>query len=138
MSALEKIAKACAFVIFADGSIDKAEIDSAKEIFKKYGLDENKGKDLLKKELDLFIDESEEEKAEEADINIGELAIEDIDSFEILKDLTSIAVADGELSTAEVDVIHSLAEAFGLDSRFATMAILNAVKSNPSTKISLE
>ena len=138
MSALEKIAKACAFVIFADGLIDRAEIDSAKKIFKKYGLDENKGEDLLKKELDLFIDESEDEKTEDADIYIGELALEDIDTFEVLKDLTSIAVADGELSTAEVDVIHSLAESFCLDSRFATMAILNAVKSNPSTKISLE
>lgn len=41
MTALEKIAKACAFVIFADEKIDQSEIDSAKSLFKKYGSYQN-------------------------------------------------------------------------------------------------
>lgn len=138
MSSLEKIAKACAFVIFADGKIDNAEIDSAKALLKKYDFDENEGEILLKKELDAFIDESEEEQNDSEEILLGNLALEDIDSFEILKDLALIAAADGNVSINEIDIIHSLAEAFELDPRFASMAILNAVKNNPAVNISLE
>lgn len=138
MSSLEKIAKACAFVIFADGKIDKAEIDSAKALLKKYGFDENEGEILLKKELDAFIDESEEEQNDSEEILLGNLTLEDIDSFEILKDLALIAAADVNVSINEIDIIHSLAEAFELDPRFASMAILNAVKNNPAVNITLE
>lgn len=138
MTALEKIAKACAFVIFADEKIDQSEIDSAKSLFKKYGFDEKDGEAFLKKELNSFIDESEEEKNEEDNISLENLVLEDIDSFEVLKDLTLIAVADGEISVNEIDVIHSLSEAFDLEQRFASMAILNALKNNSEIKISLE
>ncbi|MDY6419525.1 MAG: TerB family tellurite resistance protein, partial [Succinivibrio dextrinosolvens] len=76
---INKVAKACAFVIFADGKIDQSEIDAAKKIFEKYQLDSTEGEKLIRKYLDDFIDASDDPKEEEADYNLGDLEIEGID-----------------------------------------------------------
>lgn len=135
---LYKIAKACAFVIFADGKIDQSEIDAAKKIFEKYQLDSTEGEKLIRKYLDDFIDASDDPKEEEADYNLGDLEIEGIDSSEVLKDLALIIVADNEISYPEVEIIHMLCEAFGLDPIFSSLAILNALKNKDSLSINLE
>ena len=138
MSTLENLAKACAFVIFADGKIEVQELDTAKALFEKYGLDWFEGETLIKKYIDSFIDESEDEKEEESDFELGKIHFDDVDSFEVLKDLALICAADGEISIGEIDVIHSLAEAFELDGRFASLALFNAVKAKSNIKISVE
>ena len=135
---LEKLAKACAFVIFADEKIDNSEIDAAKAIFDKYQLDSGEGIKLIKNYLDEFIDASDDPKEEESDYVLGDLEIDGIDSFEILKDLALIMVADGEIKYQEVEIIHMLCEAFGLDPIFSSLAILNAIKSKSSLNINLE
>lgn len=138
LDVLEKLAKAFAFVIFADGKIEQSEIDAAKKIFDKYQLDSSKGEKLIGKYLDDFIDASEEPKEEESDYDLGDLEIEGIDSFEVLKDLALIIVADNEISYPEVEIIHMLCEAFGLDPIFSSLAILNAFKDKDSLSINLE
>ncbi|MDY6415695.1 TerB family tellurite resistance protein [Succinivibrio dextrinosolvens] len=135
---INKVAKACAFVIFADGKIDQSEIDAAKKIFEKYQLDSTEGEKLIRKYLDDFIDASDDPKEEEADYNLGDLEIEGIDSSEVLKDLALIIVADNEISYPEVEIIHMLCEAFGLDPIFSSLAILNALKNKDSLSINLE
>lgn len=135
---INKVAKACAFVIFADGKIDQSEIDAAKKIFEKYQLDSTEGEMLIRKYLDDFIDASDDPKEEEADYNLGDLEIEGIDSSEVLKDLALIIVADNEISYPEVEIIHMLCEAFGLDPIFSSLAILNALKNKDSLSINLE
>ncbi len=135
---IEKLAKACAFIIFADEKIDQSEIDTAKAIFDKYHLDSRDGEKLIKQYLDEFIDASEEPKEEESVFELGDLEIYDIDSFEVLKDLSLIMVSDNEISLQEVENIHFLCKAFGLDPIFSSLAILNAVKTKGSLKINLE
>ena len=137
---LNNFAKACAFVIFADGRIDVSELDSAKVLFEKYELDWFEGETLIKKYLDSFIDASEEEHTDSTDqeISLGNLELEGIDSFEVLKDLATIIVSDGEVAYGEVEVIHLLTEAFGLDSIFASLALLAAVANKPNLKFNLE
>ncbi len=137
-SVINNLAKACAFVIFADGKIEIPELDTAKALFEKYGLDWFEGETLIKKYIDSFIDKSEDEKEEESDFELGEIHFDDVDSFEVLKDLALICATDGEISIGEIDVIHSLAEAFELDGRFASLALFNAVKSKSNIKISVE
>lgn len=138
LDSLNKIAKACAFVVFADEKIEQSEIDAAKSIFDKYHLDRDEGEKLIKQYLDEFIDASDDPKEEESDYVLGDLEIEGIDSFEILKDLALIMVADGEIKYPEVEIIHMLCEAFGLDPIFSSLAILNAIKSKSSLNINLE
>ena len=134
---LYKIAKACAFVIFADGKIEQSEIDAAKALFSKYNLDSVEGEKIVKQHLDSFIDASDDPK-EEADYDLSDLEIEGFDSFEILKDLALIIVADNEITYQEVDIIHMLCKAFGLDAIFSSLAILNALKDKESISINLE
>lgn len=137
-STLNNFAKACAFLIYADNKIEKEEIESAKAIFDKYHLDANEGEKLIKKYLDDFIDASDDPKEEESDFVLGNLELEGIDSFEVLKDLALIIVSDGEICFDEVANVHLLAEAFGLDSVFSTIAILEAIKGKCSVNINLE
>ena len=92
---------------------------------------------LIRKYLDDFIDASDDPKEEEADYNLGDLEIEGIDSSEVLKDLALIIVADNEISYPEVEIIHMLCEAFGLDPIFSSLAI-NALKNKDSLSINLE
>lgn len=73
---LYKIAKACAFVIFADGKIEQSEIEASKKIFDKYQLDSTEGEKLVRKYLDDFIDASDDPKEEESDYDLGDLEIE--------------------------------------------------------------
>lgn len=135
---LYKIAKACAFVIFADEKIEQSEIEASKKIFDKYQLDSTEGEKLVRKYLDDFIDASDDPKEEESDYDLGDLEIEGIDSSEVLKDLALIIVADNEISYPEVEIIHMLCEAFGLDPIFSSLAILNALKNKDSLSINLE
>lgn len=135
---LNKIAKACAFVIFADEKIEHSEIDAAKTIFDKYHLDSNEGEKIIKQYLDEFIDASDDPKEEESDYDLGDLEIEGIDSFEVLKDLSLIMVSDNKICYSEVEIIHLLCESFGLDPIFSSLAILNAVKNKTSLTITLE
>ena len=64
--------------------------------------------------------------------------MEGIDCFEVLKDLATIIVSDGEVAYGEVEIIHILTEAFGLDSIFASLALLTAVANKPNLKFNLE
>jgi len=137
---LKHLAKACAFVIFADGKIEVSELDSSKSIFEKYGFDWFEGETLIKSYLDKFIDESESENTDESDNDmiLGDLEIDGIDSFEILQDLARITISDGEMTFNEVGVIHLLGDAFGLDPSLSSVALLNAVKEQPNLKLDLE
>ena len=135
---LYKIAKACAFVIFADGKIAQSEIDATKALFEKYNLDSVEGEKLVKQHLDSFIDASDDLKEEETDYDLTDLEIDGIDSFDVLKDLALIIVADNEITYQEVDIIHLLCGAFGLDPIFSSLAILNALKDKDSISINLE
>ncbi len=135
---LNKLSKACAFVIFADEKIEQIEIETAKTIFKKYHLDADSGEKLIKQYLNEFIDEGDTPNEEETDFDLGDLTLDGIDSFEVLKDLAHIMVADGQICFAEVEIVHMLTKAFGLDAIFASLAILDAVKHQDSLKISLE
>lgn len=137
---LKHLAKACAFVIFADGKIEASELDSSKYIFEKYGFDWFEGETLIKTYLDKFIDASESDTTDDSDqdITLGNLEIDGTDSFEILKDLAKLTVSDGEITFSEVSVIHLLGESFGLDPSLSSVALLNAVKDQPNMKIDLE
>ena len=137
---LNNLAKACAFVIFADGKVEVSELDSAKALFEKYELDWFEGETLIKQYLDSFIDASEEEHTDSTnqEIYLGNLELEGIDCFEVLKDLATIIVSDGEVAYGEVEIIHILTEAFGLDSIFASLALLTAVANKPNLKFNLE
>jgi len=137
---LKNLAKACAFVIFADGKIEVPELDSAKALFEKYGLDWFEGETLIKKYLDSFIDASDEEHNDVSDkeISLGNFDLEGIDSFELLKDLAEIIISDGDVSYGEVEVIHLLTVAFGLDPIFASFALLATVANKTNLKFTLE
>lgn len=137
---LKHLAKACAFIIFADGKIDSTELDSSKFIFEKYGFDWFEGETLIKTYLDKFIDASESENTAESDqdITLGNLEIDGVDCFDILKDLAKIAISDGEITFSEVSVIHLLGESFGLEPSLSSVALLNAVKDQQNLKFDLE
>ena len=134
---LDHLAKACAFVVFADERIEASEIEAVKGIFAKYGFDSAEGEAAAMRYLDGFIGKSGEKGADET-IRLGKLAITGADTFEILKDLAGIAVSDGEMSMGEVEVIHLLAEAFGLHPVLASLALLHAASKTPDLKFSLE
>ncbi len=139
-----------AYVIWADDKILDDEWLAAKNILKKYNLNWEEGKSLIQGKINDLIEcvenESEEEAEEEnealdsffdEDFEIeNNLLPEGIDEFELLKDLTSVALADGELSYGELDIIHRLGKSFGASEIMITAAILEVVN-NSKIKISM-
>jgi len=137
MTSQEKLAKVCAYVIFADGEIKQSEVESAKHLFEKHGFNSDEGEKLVKHYLEEFVHESDEE-SEDEEISLSDIDFDEVDCYELLKDLANLTVADGEISFDEVEIIHTLAEKYELSPVLASMALLNAVKTTSNIKINVE
>jgi uncharacterized tellurite resistance protein B-like protein len=141
MNKLEKIAKAIAFVVWADNKVEQSELDCAAKIFAKYGLDEKAGLAAVKTEIDNFIDLKEEEIGDdeviESPLDLGDISSDEYDSFELLEDLADIVLADGVLETNEVGMIHLIGKAMNLEPELVTAALLKAAAKKENLKINI-
>jgi uncharacterized tellurite resistance protein B-like protein len=129
---IDALAKASAFVLWADGKIEEDELKAVDSLFEKYGVDDTKGKKLLKEWLDDFIDAGEETEEEieetEEDISIGVIDFGEVDEVEILTDLAVLACSDKKLAMSEIEIIIQIAEAMNVSHVLSTAAIVSAVK----------
>ena len=72
----------------------------------------------------------DEEYDEDFEIEAAKLP-RNVDEFEILKDLASISISDGDISYSEVEMIHRLGKAFGLSEILVSAAMIEvALNSN--------
>lgn len=134
------LAKAVAFVAWADGKLEDSELAFADAIFKKYGISDAESSTLVKEYIDVFLDVDDNPDSPETDeeIDLGVIDFGEVDSYEVLKDLAVLASADGVISSSEVDVLHLIAKANNRSPEEATLALLHAVKTNASLKIEVE
>lgn len=134
------LAKAVAFIAWADGKLEDSELAFANAIFNKYEVPETEASALLKEYIEVFLDADDTPDAPdtEEEINLGVIDFGDVDSYEVMKDLAGLAATDGEISSREVDVLHQIAKANNQSPQLATMSLLLAIQNNGSVKISLE
>lgn len=134
------LAKAVAFIAWADGKLEDSELAFANAIFNKYEVPATEASVLLKEYIEVFLDADDTPDAPETEeeIYLGVIDFGDVDSYEVLKDLASLAAADGVISYREVDVLHQIAKANNRSPEEATLALLHAVKTNSSLKIEVE
>ena len=121
------------YIMWADDKILDEEWGEAKDLFKKHNLDWEKGRQIIEKNLTSLIDgvpSADEEGEEDTEGYDDEFEIEPavvpdgVDAFEILKDLSGIALSDGDFSYSEVDMIHRLGKSFGLSEVMISAAML--------------
>ena len=121
------------YIMWADDKILDEEWGEAEDLFKKHNLDWEKGRQIIEKNLTSLIDgvpSADEEGEEDTEGYDDEFEIEPavvpdgVDAFEILKDLSGIALSDGDFSYSEVDMIHRLGKSFGLSEVMISAAML--------------
>ena len=121
------------YIMWADDKILDEEWGEAKDLFKKHNLDWEKGRQIIEKNLTSLIDgvpSADEEGEEDTEGYDDEFEIEPavvpdgVDAFEILKDLSGLALSDGDFSYSEVDMIHRLGKSFGLSEVMIWAAML--------------
>lgn len=139
---LLKVAKAAAFVIWADGKAEQAEFDAASKMFAKLGLDEKAGLEAVKNEIDNLVDLKDEDIGDddeiESDINLGDLSTDDIETADVLECLVDIALADGVLEFKEIDVISMLGSAMKIDNVLVMAILLKGASKVPNIKINVQ
>lgn len=121
------------YIMWADDKILDEEWGEAEDLFKKHNLDWEKGRQIIEDNLTSLIDgvpSADEEGEEDTEGYDDEFEIEPavvpdgVDAFEILKDLSGIALSDGDFSYSEVDMIHRLGKSFGLSEVMISAAML--------------
>ena len=121
------------YIMWADDKILDEEWEEAEDLFKKHNLDWEKGRQIIEKNLTSLIDgvpSVDEEGEEDTEGYDDEFEIEPavvpdgVDAFEILKDLSGLALSDGDFSYSEVDMIHRLGKSFGLSEVMISAAML--------------
>ena len=121
------------YIMWADDKILDEEWGEAEDLFKKHNLDWEKGRQIIEKNLTSLIDgvpSADEEGEEDTEGYDDEFEIEPavvpdgVDAFEILKDLSGLALSDGDFSYSEVDMIHRLGKSFGLSEVMIWAAML--------------
>jgi len=121
------------YIMWADDKILDEEWGEAEDLFKKHNLDWEKGRQIIEKNLTSLIDgvpSADEEGEEDTEGYDDEFEIEPavvpdgVDAFEILKDLSGLALSDGDFSYSEVDMIHRLGKSFGLSEVMISAAML--------------
>ncbi len=121
------------YIMWADDKILDEEWKEAEDLFKKHNLDWEKGRQIIEKNLTSLIDgvpSADEEGEEDTEGYDDEFKIEPavvpdgVDAFEILKDLSGLALSDGDFSYSEVDMIHRLGKSFGLSEVMISAAML--------------
>jgi|SaaInl7_100m_RNA_FD_contig_41_2032918_length_743_multi_3_in_0_out_0_1 hypothetical protein len=121
------------YIMWADDKILDEEWEEAEDLFKKHNLDWEKGRQIIEKNLTSLIDgvpSADEEGEEDTEGYDDEFKIEPavvpdgVDAFEILKDLSGLALSDGDFSYSEVDMIHRLGKSFGLSEVMISAAML--------------
>ena len=131
------------YIMWADDKILDEEWEEAEDLFKKHNLDWEKGRQIIEKNLTSLIDgvpSADEEGEEDTEGYDDEFKIEPavvpdgVDAFEILKDLSGLALSDGDFSYSEVDMIHRLGKAFGLSEILVSAAMIE-VALNSNTKL---
>jgi uncharacterized tellurite resistance protein B-like protein len=134
------LAKAVAFIAWADGKFEDSELAFVNTIFKKYEVSETEVPALVKEYIDGFLDADDtiDDSETQQEINLGVIDFGEVDSFEVLKDLADLAGADGVISLQEVYVLHMIAKANNRSPEEATLALLHAVNTNSSLKIEVE
>ena len=123
------------YIMWADEKILEDEWSAAEKLFKKYNLNWEDGKVVIQNKInDLMECENEEDESEDSPVEYDEtfeipsaVLPEGVDGFELLKDLSQVALADGELSLSEVDIMHRLGKSFELSELFVSAAIVEAV-----------
>ena len=121
------------YIMWADDKILDEEWGEAEDLFKKHNLDWEKGRQIIEDNLTSLIDgvPSEDEEGEEDtkgyddEFEIEPAVVPDgVDAFEILKDLSGLALSDGNFSYSEVDMIQRLGKSFGLSEVMISAAML--------------
>lgn len=121
------------YIMWADDKILDEEWGEAEDLFKKHNLDWEKGRQIIEKNLTSLIDgvpSVDEEGEEDTEGYDDEFEVEPavvpdgVDAFEILKDLSGLALSDGNFSYSEVDMIHRLGKSFGLSEVMISAAML--------------
>lgn len=135
---LEPFAQAIASLMWADERVGEDEMILSKNLFEKYGISWEDAKPVLEKHLESLIDPGDEaveadKKGEfceaDEDFVLGCLDFgEDVDFYEVIKDLCLFVVLDKQVEYKEVELIHHIAEACNLDRVLATAALLSAVE----------
>ena len=123
------------YIMWADGKILEDEWSAAEKLFKKYDLNWDDGKVAIQNKInDLMECENAEDESEDSPAEYDEtfeipsaVPPEGVDGFELLKDLAQVALADGELSLSELDIMHRLGKSFKLSRLFVSAAIIEAV-----------
>ncbi len=133
----EPFAKAVALLLWVDEKVTEDEMLLSKDLFEKYGLSWIETKPVLEGYLEAFIDPGDEaleadEKGEFVDVDedfeLGCLDFgEDVDTYEVVRDLCKFIVLDKQVEYREIEIIHYIAEACNLDKVLATAALLEAV-----------
>jgi len=143
---LEPFVKAIALLLWADEKITDDEMLLSKELFKKYGFSWTDAKPVLEDYLEAFVDPGDDaleadEKGEfvdtDEDLELGCLDFgDDVDSYEVVRDLCLFVVMDKQVEYKEIELIHCISEACNLDKVLATAALLEAVQ-NSNCKLNL-
>lgn len=135
---LEPFAKSVALLLWADEKITDEELVLSKELFMKYGFSWEEAKSVLENYLEAFVDPGDEaleadERGEfievDEDLELGSLDFgDDVDLFEVLKDLCRFTVVDKKIEYKEIELVHYIAEASNLDKVLATAALLEVAQ----------
>lgn len=136
------LAKAVAFVLWADEKVTAEEHEASRSLFEKHGVAWVDAKPMLEEAMEEILDESDSD--EEADSDGGEIECdlvdpgEGIDSLELMVDLARLACADGELAWEEIEVLHAIGRAMQQAPEVVTAAVATAVSGGVSAAIESE
>ncbi len=143
---LEPFAKSVALLLWADEKVTDEEMILSKELFDKYEFPWEESKLVLEKYLEAFVDPGDEaqdadEKGEfvesDEDLDLGPLDFgENVDTYEIIRDLCRFVALDKQIEYKEIELIHCIAEACNLDKVLATAALLEEAQES-NCKINL-
>lgn len=129
------LAKAVAFIIWADKKIKKNEISSARSVFEKYGIKWDDVEPVIRDYLKEFSEASylnnfDEQLFNDIDVSkaLGNIDFNVDDSKQILDELSKIVFSDNIVTKQEVRIIHLIAQASGLELEYATISMIKAIQ----------
>lgn len=129
------LAKAVAFIIWADKKIKKTELTSARSVFEKYDIKWNDVEPIIRDYLKEFSEATylynfDEQLFNDIDINkaLGNIDFNVDDPKKILDELSKIVFSDNIVTKQEVRIIHLIAQASGLELEYATISMIKAIQ----------
>jgi hypothetical protein len=133
------LARAVAFVLWADDKVTAEEHEVSRQLFEKHGVGWSEAKAMLEEAMEDILDESDSDDEADTDgeeIECGLVDIgEGIDALELLVDLARLACSDGELAWEEIEVLHAIARAMHQAPEMVTAAVATAMAGGMTVSI---